>query len=414
MDPRSEKGIVLVIFFLITIIPGMLPILLFTRCRSKVNSTRGQTVLSLLNCFAGGVFLATCLLNLLVEGFEQYQDFKEVASFHNDYPFFHLAIAVGFFFVALVERVAVFLSRKTPVMWKMHPGVGKGGRMDHFGHSREIVRSGDSGHAGNILSSDYLQNSGEGVKSGDFTHSGHSGQVVGISGNHDKVNSFGHSHRVAPDTGVELTAARTTDLIVGNSLTTVSVISGTEAQIPSNTTASSPQEQGEEKRKNTGDESEDRFSAQSGLRALVMLLALSFHTIFDGLAVGLQDTDADIWTTAAAISIHKIIVAVSLGLELATALASRPLKAFLLLFVFALMAPLGLAIGMGVTSGHVNERAHLLAGSLLQAVATGSFLYVTFFEVLAEELGCASSVLKIVVTAAGFGAMALAKIWDTD
>ncbi|KAL8611589.1 hypothetical protein ACOMHN_060858 [Nucella lapillus] len=43
-----------------------------------------------------------------------------------------------------------------------------------------------------------------------------------------------------------------------------------------------------------------------------------------------------------------------------------------------------------------------------------AMLYVTFFEILSEELGHHSNVLKVTVTVVGFAAIAVAKIWDTD
>ena len=96
--------------------------------------------------------------------------------------------------------------------------------------------------------------------------------------------------------------------------------------------------------------------------------------------------EANIWTTTtmtttAAISIRQAIVTVSLESELSAMPAARSASVLFLLFVFTLMAPLGVATGPGVTSGHVDMRAHMLAGSVLEAMAAGVlFLYVTFFR----------------------------------
>ena len=123
--------------------------------------------------------------------------------------------------------------------------------------------------------------------------------------------------------------------------------------------------------------------------------------------------EANIWTTTttttttAAISIRKATVTVSLESELSTMPATRSVNVLFLLFVFTFVAPLGVAIGTDVTSGHVVDmRAHMLAGSVLKAVAAGVlFLYVTYsFQMLGEELtGHDSRVTKIVVTVTGFG-----------
>jgi len=49
-----------------------------------------------------------------------------------------------------------------------------------------------------------------------------------------------------------------------------------------------------------------------------------------------------------------------------------------------------------------------IANGILQAVAMGTFIYVTFFEILQEEIDAADTSLgKIVCIAAGFALMAL-------
>lgn len=69
MDVTSQKGAVIVIIFVITIVPQIIPLCL-VRMRNGhvVFSARGQLVFDYLSCFAGGAFLGTCLLHLLAEG----------------------------------------------------------------------------------------------------------------------------------------------------------------------------------------------------------------------------------------------------------------------------------------------------------------------------------------------------------
>ena len=347
MEVNTAKGIGLLIFFLVSMIPGSLPILLFYRCQhSMTSSRRGRALLSLIRCFAGGVFLGTCLLGLLVEGLEEYEEYKETAGFEEEYPFFHLGIAVGLFMVALVERFAVMVSSGS------HQGAAESGK------------SGEDGGEVSVISMSTLSHT----------------EDAGLSG-------AARPHEGETAKGVPLRPI----------------------------TDDSQQADQEKQAGPPGEDGAARLSGHNGVRAIVILLALSFHTIFDGLAVGLQDEERDVWTTTIAITIHKTIVSVSLGMELSAGVKGRSsLRAILLLFLFAIMAPVGVAVGMGVTSSHVDMRAHLLAGGVLQAVATGSFLYVTFFEMLGVELGQRATVARIAVTALGFGAMAVAKIWDTD
>ncbi|XP_076449064.1 zinc transporter ZIP3-like [Babylonia areolata] len=383
MRAIDEKGISLVIFFLITMVAGSIPILLFTRCRVRLTSRRGQTVISLLNCFAGGVFLATCLLNLLVEGLEEYEGFKAVSGFDSEYPFFHLGIGVGFFAVAFVERLAGFL-------------YGRRNAGNDAGEYEQADLSGKN-HDGHFVT----------VKTTEMTPTDKSGEPSEDSSQPDSS---------PPPVMGPVSAVPAVVMSPGQD----SLVKTPRSDSVFTVSESGPTLCAEDwndcpgRRCSVARDPGDRFTARSGVVAVTLLLALSFHTIFDGLAVGLQDSEANIWTTTAAISVHKTLVAVSLGLELGAASPGKPWKAFLLLFLFALMAPLGVAIGIGVTSDRLDQRAHLLAGGILQGVATGSFLYVTFFEILGEELGHHSTVPKILLAVLGFGLMAVAKIWDAD
>ena len=38
------------------------------------------------------------------------------------------------------------------------------------------------------------------------------------------------------------------------------------------------------------------------------MLALSFHAVFEGLAVGLEESNSDVWTMFGAIATHKFII----------------------------------------------------------------------------------------------------------
>ncbi|XP_076473044.1 uncharacterized protein LOC143302318 [Babylonia areolata] len=205
------------------------------------------------------------------------------------------------------------------------------------------------------------------------------------------------------------------------------------------------------------------ISEMSVVRALLLLLALSFHTVFDGLAVGLQESSAQVWGIMVGIAVHKALVAFCLGLDLASttsttstsstsstssttttssssssrrrrrtsttsATTSSPSspspsppslrRPVLLMLVFSLMAPLGVGVGMGVTGGGVDEEAELGVTSSLQALATGTFLYVTFFEVLGQQFAhshaagstLALDLVKVFCGVGGFGAMAGVKL----
>lgn len=150
--------------------------------------------------------------------------------------------------------------------------------------------------------------------------------------------------------------------------------------------------------------------ARSPFRALILLLSLSFHSVFEGLAVGLQTTVAATVQLCLAVLAHKGLVVFGVGLRLVqTGTESR--WAVFSILLFALMSPLGLALGLAVAGGD-SEGARGLAQAVLEGVAAGTFPYVTFLEILPRELaGPEAPLAKWGCVAAGFAFMALIALW---
>ncbi|XP_054858914.1 zinc transporter ZIP1-like [Eublepharis macularius] len=144
--------------------------------------------------------------------------------------------------------------------------------------------------------------------------------------------------------------------------------------------------------------------SRSSFRYLVLMLALSLHSVFEGLAVGLQDSESKVLQLAGAILLHKSIVAASLGLLL---LQSRLPLLWLAaaLGTFVLMSPLGVGLGMAVT--HSSGMGSTTTRSILEGVAAGTFMYITFLEILPQELSSSDSRLpKVLTVLLGFSGMA--------
>lgn len=76
------------------------------------------------------------------------------------------------------------------------------------------------------------------------------------------------------------------------------------------------------------------------------------------------------------------------------------------------MSPAGMAIAM-ITQSNVEETNPMVV-SVLNAISTGTLLYVTFFEILQRD-GKKDIVswMQLVATAAGFGVMALMQYGST-
>lgn len=140
---------------------------------------------------------------------------------------------------------------------------------------------------------------------------------------------------------------------------------------------------------------------------LLVVTALSFHGVMEGLAIGLEENVRDIWTLFGALCSHKVILAFSMSMELLQ--TGMKLKAFLIsIVIFSVASPLGGLIG-ALVAGFTTEEtaAGLMAPTMLQAISGGTILYVTFCEVLERErTKPMNGFLKFVALLLGFGVMA--------
>lgn len=141
-------------------------------------------------------------------------------------------------------------------------------------------------------------------------------------------------------------------------------------------------------------------ASPSALRACVLVFSLALHSVFEGLAVGLQRDRARALELCLALLLHKGILAVSLSLRL---LQSR-LRAQVVAgcgLLFSCMTPLG--IGLGTALAQSAGPLHQLAQSVLEGMAAGTFLYITFLEILPQELATPEQrILKVILLLAGF------------
>lgn len=118
------------------------------------------------------------------------------------------------------------------------------------------------------------------------------------------------------------------------------------------------------------------------VRGLLIVLALSIHELFEGLAVGLEGSSVAVWYMFGAVSAHKFVIAFCIGVELVT-LKMRTLLIIIYVFTFAVVSPIGIGVGIAVTNteGDYTEQASVF----LQGLASGTLLYVVFFEILQAD-----------------------------
>lgn len=325
MDLILAKVLTAILLFILTMVFSLIPYFIVVRgSQSESSVQRRQWILGHLNCFAGGVFLATFLCHILAEGGESFDDWKEQAGKDWDFPLFNVFVATGFFIVAFIELFAARYMRK----------------------DQSTSLSGS--------------NNTEAPLQGGYKKLGYG--ATGDTQSSDVQHSHSHAHGLDQEDG--------------------------HIHVPK----------------------------PEGLRAFLLLIALSFHTIFDGLAVGLQESDSEVWVVFAAITIHKSVIAFCIGLEIFQSSRDKFVQALIWLLIFAIMSPIGIGVGIGVTSGSTNELARLLVSSILQGMAGGTFMYVTFLEILCLHIGHhgEGNVFHIIWALIGFAAMASSKLFDKD
>lgn len=126
----------------------------------------------------------------------------------------------------------------------------------------------------------------------------------------------------------------------------------------------------------------DVDSTVKALRGLLIVLALSVHELFEGLSVGLEASAGNVWYMFGAVSAHKLVIAFCIGFELVTT-GMKTLLIVVYVFTFAVVSPLGIGIGMAISN--MEQDAANLVSVFLQGLASGTLLYVVFFEILQNE-----------------------------
>merc|ERR1719381_160566 len=146
---------------------------------------------------------------------------------------------------------------------------------------------------------------------------------------------------------------------------------------------------------------------QAAARGFLVVLALSIHDLFEGMALGVASRQSSAWFLLLAFASHKWVISGCLGLKWGRS-ALRPLIAVLYMTFFCIVSPIGIGIGMALTDPAQEESANGVALIVVQGIATGSLLYVVFFEILEKERQkSVPGLLQVIGAASGFIFMVL-------
>ncbi|KAL5735676.1 hypothetical protein ACOSQ2_030464 [Xanthoceras sorbifolium] len=153
--------------------------------------------------------------------------------------------------------------------------------------------------------------------------------------------------------------------------------------------------------------------------SILLIVALCFHSVFEGIAIGVAETEADAWKALWTISLHKIFAAIAMGIALLRMIPNRPLLSCVAYaFAFAISSPVGVAIGIiidATTQGRVADWIFAISMGL----ACGVFIYVSINHLLSKGYAPLRTVsvdtphYKFLAVLLGIGVIAVVMIWDT-
>jgi len=315
MSPEILKIAILFSLLLLTFTFSMLP-LIVRMCSNRALTTRRRrfcrATVSLLSCFAAGVFIGICLLDLFPEVEDTIALALNAAEITTSFPLPEFIVVLGFLILLIVEQFVL--------TWKT----------DEYAERLEP----------RLLDNDSLQSSYSSV-----LNSGPAVPPMGVVA------------EVAPST-----FASTDGLISNASLEVENDL--LEEDVNAEQVYTDP-------------------SSHSVIRSMILLIALSIHSLLEGLAVGLQETVDETFRLFFALLLHKCVVAFSVGLNMSQSKLS--IRAVVVSnALFSVASPVGIALGIGIVHETAGLTEHAIIGTL-NGLACGTFIYIVFFEIRPHE-----------------------------
>lgn len=365
MDLTTTKVLVIVVQGSLALLMGLLPLLL----QRWVNLTAEdearhfwkRTILSSMLCYGGGVLLGASFIHMLPE---IRQGLSKTSLDLKSIPMAEILFVCGFFLVYLIEELVTCFCESRPSHQKDEPVIYIAGTVSVSSEAGPI-RGTPLAQRSNLASSPDEDTSSQ--------HEVHDEEV--LLTRQEAVHAALASREFVSNLRSSRNPPRKSD--VENDVDHNVTIDRAEAPARRH-----EHEPGHGKMHGHG---HGHLShSPTSLRDFMKVAAMSFHSIFEGLAVGLARTNQDVWTLFGAIAAHEFIMSFCMGLELLQ--SGTPIKRFVIyICMVSLISPMGIGIGIGISS-HANEGdAYLFSVAILEALAAGTLVYMVVFEVIQRE-----------------------------
>lgn len=379
MNSQVLLIVIALVVWVVMALCGLIPISIVAKksnLQQDGNFSRGtERVISFCNCMAGGVFIAMSFLGLLPYAQDKTRRLFQELQITTDFPLAEFICIIGFFLMMTIEQLVMRCQEKknaAKALWD------------------EADRSPSADEPLSPMTSN----------------------------NSNKSNYY----KTVPD------ESSTEELLAKNMMDAISPDSPSilkeqdSPQIYQNVpmvTFCREEEHGDVKKENVSSHHhhhnhyqhvESLMSKEPGgmLRLVVLYFAISIHSLFEGMALGLQTEHLRIFHLFFAILFHEALVAFSVGITMTRQRMafSRAVKAILL---FSTAVPLGILLGLVVQQA--PGTAGTIVSAIFQSISAGIFIHVTFLELLPAELNDPKDRLaKVAFHFIGFISLALVTI----
>jgi len=159
---------------------------------------------------------------------------------------------------------------------------------------------------------------------------------------------------------------------------------------------------------------ESGFKKSSIVTPVLLMIALSIHSVLEGVVLGIQDSEASTLSLMIAILTHKPVETLFLGIIMAKEGVNLSTH-IVLVTILSIVTPTGICIGLALD--HLTDLSDEIIASF-SAIAAGTFLYISTNEIISEEFHGATSasqrVIKFVSLLAGLGFIMAIRIGVSD
>ena len=368
MNSEVLLAVTALVVYIVMAICALIPICIVAKKSSKdCNFSRGtERIISFCNCMAGGVFIAMCFLGLLPYAQDKTRKVLEDLNIKTDFPVAEFTCILGFFLIMSVEQLVLqcqHSKNKAKGPWEISPKLDETDRSSKLNYYKTVK---DESASEQLL----VKNSMEAV---------------------------------LPESPSILKEANIPRIYQNVPMVTFKEEDSDEMPSPkkkiSHPGPNCSHHQVERLLKN---------KAGGTLRLALLYMAISIHSLFEGMALGLQTDPMKIFHLFFAIVFHEALIAFSVGITMARQQLTLK-QGVKYILIFSLSVPLGIFLGLIVQQAPGTGGS--VASAIFQSLAAGIFIHVTFLELVPAELSNSRDrMAKVAFHFLGFIAMALVTI----